>query len=318
MTDSAFNPLDLRRAFGTFATGVTVVTTRDTSGRPLGFTANSFTSVSLEPPLVLVCLARSAGCYDVFVNAKNYAVNILAEDQRETSARFAARGFEKFEGVEWRKATTGAPILPETSAWLDCETFQIIEAGDHAILVGRVIDYGYNARPPLGYCRGAYVTFGLSEEVLRVAEMAGTLKVGALVEFDQKFLLKADSSSGTLALPLAESFGPPNDPDSLLGQLAKSGIEAQVPFLFSAFSEGEKHFVYYRGEARPLDRDAAAGKRQLSLAPFRFYELDALPWHLIEDKATRAMIRRYIQERDADSFGVYIGDEESGTVSPLN
>ena len=155
---SKIDPRELRRSLGTFATGVTIITTIDSAGEPRGFTANSFTSVSLDPPLVLVCIAKEAGSLDAFENAESYAVNILSEKQRDLSTLFASRGENRYADVSWTKKTTGSPILNGTAAWLDCTMEQTIDAGDHIILMGKVVAHEHNAEPILGYCRGAYVS----------------------------------------------------------------------------------------------------------------------------------------------------------------
>ena len=138
---SDFDARDFRRALGTFATGVTVVTSLTEEGEPFGFTANSFTSVSLEPPLVLVCLAKSAAGCAIFEAAGRFAINILADSQRDVSQVFASKGADKFGAVEWRTGLTGAPILAGVAAHLDCVTHETVDAGDHVILIGRVISY---------------------------------------------------------------------------------------------------------------------------------------------------------------------------------
>jgi flavin reductase (DIM6/NTAB) family NADH-FMN oxidoreductase RutF len=147
---------ELRRTLGCFATGVTVVTTLDGDGRPRGMTANSFTSVSLEPALILVCVAKSAPIMAVLENAAGFVVNILEERQRELSQRFATPGIDRFHGLDWRPGSTGAPVLTDTLAHLDCGTHQRIDAGDHVILIGQVVHFARNDADPLIFCRGNY------------------------------------------------------------------------------------------------------------------------------------------------------------------
>jgi flavin-dependent trigonelline monooxygenase, reductase component len=147
----------LRAALGTFLTGVTIVAARDPAdGVPRGLTANSFTSVSLTPPLVLVCIdLKSASCA-AFRTAGHFSVNILAEDQRALAASFAVRGAEKFVNVPQRSGVTGAPLLEGALSWLECETHQAFEAGDHLVLMGKVIDFDHSAGAPLGFFRGSF------------------------------------------------------------------------------------------------------------------------------------------------------------------
>jgi (E)-2-((N-methylformamido)methylene)succinate hydrolase len=151
------DPRELRQVLGCFVTGVTVVTTLEQQRLPRGFTANSFTSVSLDPPLVLVCIGRSAASHDAFAAGRGFAVNILSDGQQELSARFASRAVDKFAGVAWRAARGGGILLEGSLAWLDCRLERVIPAGDHSILLGEVLDFGRNALQPLAWCRGRYL-----------------------------------------------------------------------------------------------------------------------------------------------------------------
>ena len=144
----------LKRAFGAYPTGVTVVTTFE-GGAPRGFTANSFTSVSIDPPLLLVCHSNRAGSAPAFRSAKGFAVNVLAADQEDVAMRFARPGDDKFAGLDWR-AGEGGPILPGVAAWLDCAHEATHPGGDHAILVGRVLAHDDAGTDPLAYWRGRF------------------------------------------------------------------------------------------------------------------------------------------------------------------
>lgn len=121
-----------------FATGVTVVTARDADGRLIGLTANSFNSVSLEPPLVLWSLALRAGSMPVFARGSHYAINILAADQVELAERFASKNVDRFAGVSWRPGLAGAPVLEGAAAVFECFNRSQYEEGDHVIFVGEV------------------------------------------------------------------------------------------------------------------------------------------------------------------------------------
>lgn len=158
MRQTDFEAADLRRAFGTFLTGVTVVTTRDETGAPCGMTANSFTSVSLDPPLVLVCIGTGSSNIAAFKAADRFAVNILGHDQTDVATVFSARGVDRFATVAHGEATTGAPVLADCLGWFDCTLHQRVVAGDHVILIGRVEDLQIGQRPPLGFCRGQFVS----------------------------------------------------------------------------------------------------------------------------------------------------------------
>jgi flavin-dependent trigonelline monooxygenase, reductase component len=119
-------------------------------------TANSFTSVSLSPPLVLVCIDRAAKSYTAFTQGNGFAINILSQDQRELSQRFASKAADKFAGVDWSKGANGAPILDGALAWLECRQWRWVTAGDHIVLIGEVVDLGVNPGQPLAYFGSAY------------------------------------------------------------------------------------------------------------------------------------------------------------------
>ena len=153
----SFDPRSFRQALGCFATGITVVTSVGLDGEYLGFTANSFNSVSLDPPLVLFSLDRGAYSLKAFEAAGVFAINILREDQEAVSIAFARALSNKWEGVRTEIWQTGSPILVDALASFDCETISMHDGGDHVIFVGRVLRLraGVDGRPLL-YFRGAY------------------------------------------------------------------------------------------------------------------------------------------------------------------
>lgn len=128
-----------RHALGRYATGVTIVTTRSETSSPIGFTANSFSSVSLDPPLVLFCLDRSAGCYPVFAASTHFAVNILTASQRTLSMRFAGSAPLQWNGVDHHSGPHGSPMIAGALARLECARHALHDGGDHGIFVGRVL-----------------------------------------------------------------------------------------------------------------------------------------------------------------------------------
>lgn len=157
MTDAAsFDPRDFRQALGAFATGVTIVTACAEDGSPVGITANSFNSVSLDPPMVLWSLARSAYSLPVFAQATHWNVHVLANDQETLSNRFARAGEDKFTGLALDECASGAPLIPGCSARFQCKTAFQYEGGDHVIFVGEVVDYDRTPNPPLLYVTGGY------------------------------------------------------------------------------------------------------------------------------------------------------------------
>jgi 3-hydroxy-9,10-secoandrosta-1,3,5(10)-triene-9,17-dione monooxygenase reductase component len=152
----AFDSREFRSALGTFATGVTVVTSRSSSGEPVGLTANSFNSVSLDPPLVLWSLARNARSLPVFANASHWAVHILAADQEALSNRFASRGEDKFAGLELESGIDDTPLLRGCAARFQCRTAFQYEGGDHIIFVGEVVAFDHSGLQPLVFHGGRY------------------------------------------------------------------------------------------------------------------------------------------------------------------
>lgn len=153
-------PLHLRRALGRFATGVAIVTCADDSGVRVGLTVNSFSALSLEPPLVLWSLRTLSPSLDAFVNAKHFAINVLAQHQQALSRRFASPVADKFgEGV-WHIGEGGVPVLNEAAAIFECETARQQEAGDHVLFIGRVIKATDGELPPLVFHGGRYHGLG--------------------------------------------------------------------------------------------------------------------------------------------------------------
>ena len=146
-----------RTALSRFASGVTVVTTRDAEGRPLGITVSAFSSVSLEPPLVLVCIDCAAYVHDAFQASGVFVVNVLGAEQEELSRLFASREPDKFQRIGYSAGLEGAPVLADTLATLECRLRHAYEGGDHTIFVGEVEHTNVRAdAQPLLYYRGGY------------------------------------------------------------------------------------------------------------------------------------------------------------------
>jgi len=152
----AIDKSELRRVMGHFATGVTVITTRDEDGQPFGLTANAVTSVSLIPPLILICVDKACDTYPYFDRSKVFAVNILADAQEGISRRFATTGVEKFEGIGYHKSETGCAVLDDAVGHMDCRIVATHDAGDHTIYVGEVLAADANDVTPLLFFRGGY------------------------------------------------------------------------------------------------------------------------------------------------------------------
>ena len=149
-SDSKF----LRKTLGKYSTGVTVVTSIDNNGNPIGMTVNSFTSVSLQPALVLWCIDKKQPSYNSFMNAEGYAVNILSKDQNDLCHKFASQLVDKFENVDWKKSENGFPLVKNSLAWFDCKKWNYYPGGDHQILVGEVTSFDSFELEPLTYWNG--------------------------------------------------------------------------------------------------------------------------------------------------------------------
>lgn len=294
----------LRNAFGSFMTGVTVVTAHDAVGTPLGFTANSFTSVSLDPPMVLVCLANSSRNYGALVAASGFAVNILAEDQIDISNTFARPVEDRFATVDWRAGPHGAPILNGVSAWFDCKMHKTVDAGDHVILIGKVMAFDNTAAPGLGYARGAYVTPSTSAKAL---EPNTNLIVSALIERDGDVLL-VDDGNGGLGLPecLVENEGASAALKKLITQ---TGLCAQPGFVYSVFEDVARR----RQHISFLCQTAEGQPTKGAFVPLKSSALDD-----ISDPAILTMLDRLTAESRIGSYGIYYGDQNSGEVRPIS
>jgi flavin reductase (DIM6/NTAB) family NADH-FMN oxidoreductase RutF len=160
LPDRILRPEEFRKACARYATGIAVATVVSPDGTPQGLTVNSFTSVSLEPPLILVCIARSATAYPAFQAAKAFVVNILREDQIDLSQHFASSKSERFEGVAWREGVHGAPVLDGVLGVMECIMHGSFEAGDHTVFVGLVERAESHEGAPLLYFASAYRKLG--------------------------------------------------------------------------------------------------------------------------------------------------------------
>lgn len=182
---AAIDPLEFRKTLGCFTTGVTVITTRSGEGEPIGVTANSFNSVSLDPPLVLWSLARKSRSLEAFEAATHWAVHILSESQEGLSNRFARSGEDKFSGIEVEQGVADTPLFPGCTARLQCRTMFKYEGGDHVIFVGEVVDFERSEEPPLVYHAGKYALATQRSPRLTLVPGEGT---GTGSGFDEDFL----------------------------------------------------------------------------------------------------------------------------------
>ena len=158
--NAALDPTDFRDAMARFASGVTVVTTRDSGGEAVGFTASAFSSLSLDPPLLLVCLQKDADCYAAFMEAEQFGVSILAQGQSPIALRFATKALDKWDGTPSAPGSaTGIPLIDGAAACLECRGHSRADGGDHTILIGEVLTADTNGREPLLHFNRAFGRF---------------------------------------------------------------------------------------------------------------------------------------------------------------
>lgn len=303
---------ELRRALGSFVTGVTVVTTTDGQDIPRGLTANSFTSVSLEPPLVLVCIAHSAGSCDAFASSRTFAVNVLTEEQRWISRLFASKFRDRFSQIGYTRSRNGPPLIDGALAWLECRTYERLSAGDHLILIGEVSRFAGRSGTPLIYSQGAYTRLADGE-----ANAARTypLSVSCVVESDRQLLLERSETQAkdTLwSLPQTRVPETGSGPRSALKRKLESyGIQTDRHFLYATYEckEANEFVVVYR--TAPV-----SFQRQLT-DRMRWFSLSAIPWDNLKDADTFAMIERFVHELNHGAFGVYSHSDVGGYVARL-
>jgi flavin reductase (DIM6/NTAB) family NADH-FMN oxidoreductase RutF len=147
---------EFRRACGRFATGVAVAGAMDANGVPHGLTVNSFSSVSLDPPLILICLGHAIAAIDVFREARHFGLSVLRAEQRALSERFAAPMDNRFDSLAWRRGRTGAPLLEDAIAQIECATVRRVSAGDHDIFIGEMTATSVDEGEPLIYFASEY------------------------------------------------------------------------------------------------------------------------------------------------------------------
>ncbi|OCC06779.1 flavin reductase [Labrys sp. WJW] len=304
MSVQSLDPRALRDAFGAFATGVTVVTTRDAADKPIGFTANSFTSVSLDPPLLLVCLAKSSRNYAAMTQAGSFAVNILSEAQKDVSNTFARPAEDRFAAVDWRPGVHGCPILSGVSAWFECAMHEVVDAGDHVILVGRVLVFDNSGLNGLGYARGGYFTPNLSARAVSAAA-EGKIEFGAVLEREGEVLLLGDTP---MTLPACR--GGDGDPTEVLARYLEelTGLSVTIGFLYSVYEDktsGLQHIVYR----------AFAGEGEPKIG--RFLRPAAIGAGEVKDRSTADILARFALESSIGNFGVYFGNETAGRVHSI-
>lgn len=301
--DSVNKIRELRDAFGSFMTGVTVVTTCKDDGTPLGFTANSFSSVSLDPALLLVSIAKTSSNYHNFANASHFAINILAEEQKDVSNTFARPSDDRFANLAWTKSASHNPVIDQVSAWFDCTTYQVVDAGDHAILIGKVEDFGSAGFAGLGYYRGAYFTPAKSS-----TDVISSMKVMmmALIGHENQILLEqTQDQKWTLPHLMVEKDGAEKALEKIF---AAYQPEASPSFIYSVYDDVTTQQQYIAFLCNTPIAHATKGQ---------FVDLNDLEQLTFVDSALESMLMRYRKENHLKTYGVYYGNQISGTVRQI-
>lgn len=289
----------LRAAFGRFLTGVTVVTTRDTEGAPVGFTANSFTSVSLDPPLLLVCPGKHLSRFDCFAHATHFGVSILAEGQQEISNLFASGKGDRFADCVWDAPVSDIPLIAGRAAGFTCEVAQQVPAGDHLIMIGRVIHHDDATLPGLGYGPDGYFT-RVQEQAATRPSARRTVVYGLLQASDGIWLTARNT------LPATE-VRPDQSPMSALREdLRARAITARTKGVYSLWDDdtGTRHLVV-RATVEGMVPD---------LHLVGISKLGQLP---LNDPAQKSLLERFALEHAQQAYGFYYGDVHAGDVLPL-
>ncbi len=304
---AAFDQRALRDAFGAFMTGVTVVTALADDGSPVGFTANSYTSVSLEPPLLLVCPAKSLSSFAVFNRCRRFAINILAEDQRDVSNIFARSKGDRFAQVPWQADKHGCPIIEGAAATFSCATHQRVDAGDHIILVGHVTGFDASGAAGLGYAKSGYFSLAMERKAAELPRHSRTTIVGAIIEHDGKLLM--EETDAGLRPPQTTVSGDDGPLAAVEALVQAEGLKVDFGPVYSIFEDrgSGKVFTYWRGKASNAQTGALG----------RYRSVETLGAERFVSDAVSIMIQRFLLERQSDAFGLYVGDEADGDLHHL-
>ena len=285
-----------------------MVTGKTVDGTPVGFTANSFTSVSLDPPLLLVCPAKSLSCYEVFKHTTHFAVNILAEGQQHISNLFASPSEDRFAETDWTFGEMGCPLIAGAAVQFECSKWQWIDAGDHSILMGEIKAFHNAEKDGLGYSRQGYFDLAMERKAQELQASASTVKVGAIVEYEGEVLLVQENDRWILpSTTVDHELGSLN---SLSKTLETLNLEVSFGPIYSIFEDtkNREYHIYYRALA--TNRQAPDGGEYFPLDAFLLSQLDAT--------SIKSMMTRYVNEHEAHQFGIYYGDTEDGVVQLIS
>lgn len=298
----SFDVRELRNAYGAFMTGVTVVTAVSESGEKVGFTANSFTSVSVDPALVLICPAKSLSSFEVFNRCSHFAISILTEEQQDISNVFASAKGDRFSNVEWHNDEYGVPLIDGAAAYFSCSTYNNIDAGDHIILIGKVEAFDSNEKLGLGYAKGGYFSLGLEHRAEELSHKYAGM-VGAIIEFQDKVLLTKTAEG--YCLPQIKCKLGRGTQETVREYLDTRDLDVELGSVFSIYENtDDQHFsTYYRAVANNDKADTG-----------EFVPVDKLSQLTFVTSDIQSMMHRYVMEKQNGVFRVYVGDNQSGDI----
>jgi flavin reductase (DIM6/NTAB) family NADH-FMN oxidoreductase RutF len=301
LTPGALDRQRLRALYSSFPTGVTVVTTIDARGRAWGMTASSFYSISLEPPLVSISVTANAPSHNALVHSSEFAISILAESQAMVARQFATSAEDKFDGIRLEASDFTSPLIADATAWLVCRPVRTVEVGDHTLLIAEVVATRVHERSPLVYSRGTFsgLDAGRAQDVVATRQGLRTI-TGFIVEWDDAIGLVPDvRNSGGWSLPVSRLRAGRTHAEALnatAAHLFEAPIEAD--FLYSIVdTDDHVTCMVYRGSL--LDQPGSASR-------VRWFGPEEIPWEELTSDQFALILRRYLRERIADQFGVYV------------
>jgi flavin reductase (DIM6/NTAB) family NADH-FMN oxidoreductase RutF len=302
---TALNPKELRSAFSSYMTGVTVVTAKNHDGTFIGFTANSFTSVSLAPPLLLVCPGNHLNSFAVFETCDTFAVNILSESQEAVSNEFAKSKGDRFANVAWQLDANGCPVIAGCSATFSCRVHSREMMGDHIVLIGEVVGFDYSGVPGLGYCSNGYFTLSKEREANAATAPSGPDGyAGAIIEFEGQLLLASEYESNSVPnIAIADGQGPRS---ALSAHYQLLGLNISIGPVYSVYDDGAngKRYTYFTAKAGSADASSLGV----------FFDINGLASMEFKDTAQKQMVKRFQTEFQTKVFGLYLGDAQHGEV----
>ncbi|WP_454691321.1 flavin reductase [Achromobacter aloeverae] len=311
----AANPIALRRAFGLFATGVTVVSTWAADGEARSFTANSFTSVSMDPPLVLVCLGKFSSSLDTFQSAETFSISVLEASQRDISNAFASRDPATKIAASRQLVADTVPYVKASMATFMCDRHRIIDAGDHLILIGQVRKFRSGDGQPLCFFLGGYV--GLGADVTEIEQITPTVRIGGVLSMDGKVLLQRRKGAARWEIPSTLLKRGERQGQALNKVFERLGEKIRISVPYSVFQETGEHdmtIIFAVEPAESLQAGSVSGDMECAF----FSEEDA-PWDLVDGEMKQSLLRRYLKEVSSGFYGVYFDTAEgAGSVVALN